>query len=248
MKGYILALILILIVIPIFSGLRIIEPMLVYDVEIDRKTVNVNSTGYNLSRKALAILEKTPFVSVNKARTPSYFITDSYNIPQDSKFICAVNDEKAFLIVKKTNAYRNEHLSTFVKRDVTIGYPDDMHLRVFKGICKCLEIDTNTLKLVKADNVDAVDALLFFESLDNQKITWPSIDFIDYTCDLKNIFPYGKLYTGSLDVYFPGYMQKFVGRTYVKFDMVLVGPSTDFPPVSFGRDAETNFLRRYYNA
>lgn len=226
-----------------------IETMVVYDVDIDATPININSSGFDLSEKAIAKLLQVPFLTLNRQKDSLYLI-DSLSMPSNHKMLTVVDDEKAFFIMKKRDGVRYETLRGTKKKK--IGVPSSSHKRVFELVCRACGIDVSLFEYVETNNLLDCDALLYFESLNNtKKIYNLDIDFIDYEQydihKLKHLMPYCKVKTTPLNTYFTDYRDKYPIKTYIAFDFILAGPPeiSRFPGAKFGKEAETNFLKMY---
>lgn len=228
-----------------------IENMVVYDIDIDATPININSSGFDESATTIKKLLNVPFVTLNRQKD-SLYLTDSFSMPTRDKMLTVVDDEKAFLILKKRDAVPYEKLNTTKKR--RIGIPSASHKKVFDYICQSCGIQSADFQFVETNNLAECDALLYFESLNNSKKTFEfDIDFIDYQQydihKLKHLMPFCKVKTTPLNIYFPDYRDNYPIKTYITFDFILAGPPeiTRFPNVKFGKEPETNFLKMFLN-
>lgn len=226
-----------------------IENMIVYDIDIDASPININSSGFDTSQKTIDRLLQVPFLTLNRQENTLY-LTDSLSLPSNHKMFTVVDDEKAFLIMKKRDPIRYEKLVGTKKQK--IGVPSNSHKRVFEMVCRACGIDMSVFQFVDTNKLEECDALLYFESLNNKKKSYNlDIDFIDYEQydihKLKHLMPFCKVKTTPLNIYFPDYRDKYPVKTYITFDFVLAGPPeiSRFPKMQFGKEAETNFLKMY---
>lgn len=226
-----------------------IENMVVYDVDIDATPLNINSAGFDESQKAIQKLLQVPFLTLNR-QEKSLYLTDSFSLHSHDKMLTVVDDEKVFLIMKKRDPVRYETLKATKKKKV--GVPSEAHKRVFEMVCRACQLDASMFEYIETNNLEECDMLLFFESVNNSpKMYKVDLDFINYEQydihKLKHLMPYCKVKTTPLNIYFQDYRDKYPIKTYIAFDFILAGPPeiTRFPNMSFGKEAETNFLKMY---
>jgi hypothetical protein len=243
-----------------------IEPLLVYNVDVDDSPILLKSDGYDLSQKAIDMFKNIPFSKMaDKNQNPHIYTTDifTYSNKKAGKLLGVIPDEeKALLLIKKRDVYPYETLNELAKHKKVVGYPTDTHKDIFLLLCRAYNIDPPQMKA--ETSLEKVDVLIFFESLNNKK-TLPmgeEIDFVDYDKfdlhKLKAELPYCKIKAKPMDVYFKGsYRDKYPVRKFITIDMVLVAnhhftkweylPNLDVPATNFVKMAIEPFENAVIN-
>ena len=234
---------------------KTIETMLNYDVNIDDTPVYIVTE----SEKYKNIYANTiPFVQFDASdKSDSSYVTDTYSYATAdaiAKVQTVLDDEKIFLLIKKRDAYSYETLDDMIRNYRIVGYPSQIHKKIFEFICKANEVDISAIKMKETSNLDDVDVLLFFDSLNNiKKITESynnkNIDFITYDGYnihlLKFYLPYCKIKSKNLTD-FPGYLDRFPVKTCIMFDMILAGVKY-IPEIGVPLVAESNYMTLHFD-
>ena len=233
-----------------------IETLLNYDVNIDTTPVSIVTESDKYKN---IYANSIPFVKFDTTLTDtSSYVTDTYtyaisNVKTDLKVQTVLDDQKVFLLIKKRDAYSYETLDDMIRNHRIIGYPSQIHKKIFEFICKANEVDISSIKMKESSSLDEVDVLLFFDSLSNiKKITESykniNIDFITYDGYnihlLKFYLPYCKIKGINLTD-FPGYLDRFPVKTCIVFDMILAGVKY-IPEIGVPLIAESNYMTLYF--
>lgn len=239
-----------LVVILVFMSYQpIIEHLLIYDVNLDDTQITINWEPYDNSRIAIQELKQIPFVVFNKNDPNALQVTDIFTYKQRNtnfEIYKVFNDQKTLLLMKKRDAYTNEQLINTHK--TIIGCPTDIHQQLFKLLCKAMKIDPEQFSIVNTTDLNQVDILVFYESLNNQrKQESHLIDFVGYddlnTDNIKYFIPYCQIINRSLNIYFIEYNDRFPVKKVLNLDIILCGkPNSNFRKV---KDPKYNFLNMF---
>ena len=238
----------------------IIEQLLVYNVEMNTRPVNVVMTEQNRSDRTLNTLERVPFVSFEEG-TPqtTLYLTDAFTYEMHHKeskkmVYTAVDDEKTFLLVKKRDSHPYENLDQAIRRQKTFYCNDDVTKALLDFVCLSNEIDRNKLRI--AGSADSADVIVSFESINN-KINGSdnkldNIDFVSYDgFDINNLkfyIPYCKIKNISLELYFDRYKDRYPIKTCICLDMLLYGDRSleSFPKTNLNVTSTNSFLSLFF--
>lgn len=249
---YVVIIILIILGVLLYKNTQQTEKFtLIYDVDIDITPINIINANYDLSEKTMKTLIKTPMITFNKPldRKTTLSVTDIFTYlstkPNDSKVMTVVNDKKTLLLVKKRDTYSYETFTEAIKRNKTFRCPTPIHKELLYILCKSYTIDTNTIKIVN----DNPDITVYFESLNNNIIRDPDVDFVSYDKfnihQMKFFLPYSRIKNQSMDTLWKGYKDKFPIKTCICIEMLLWGYNTihRLPERKmFNTDAENNYV------
>lgn len=233
----------------------IIEPLLVYNVEMDAKPVNIVITDENRSDRTARELERIPFVSFKEGTPQStLYLTDAFTYEKkykDMPVYTAVNDEKVFLLVKKRDSHPYETLDQAIRRQKVFYCKNEVAKMLLDFVCLSNEIDPNKLRI--ANSADPADIMVFFEPINNKTGGEEQVDFVSYDgFDINNLkfyLPYCKIKNLSLEIYFDGYKDRYPIKTCICIDMLLCADKSfeNFPKIGFDLISTNSFLSLFFD-
>ena len=209
----------------------IVEPLIVYDVSMNTRPVNIAMREEDRSERSVPILSKIPFVSFGVGSPENtLYVTDAFTYEKkyspESKVYTSIEDEKVFLLIKKRDSHSYETLADAIRRKKTFYCGSTVKETMLDFVCLSNNIDP--MAALRAQDQPSADIVAFFGSINNPLPAAEQVDFVSYDRFdinlLRFYIPYCKTKNIPLDTYFKGsYKDRFPIKTCLCIDMLLYG-------------------------
>jgi hypothetical protein len=216
------------------------EPQLNIITSIDNNKLYLLYDKFNITHTNLRNIELTDTFRENNN---TLIISDVYNYTikqkNDSvlKLFTILPDEKVLMFLQN-KANTSKYSGTDLKelKNGTIGYLNETDDNLIKIICLSLDLDKDSIKtkLIKIEEINSVDCLFIFSSLNNEFL-YKMLDteknkykFFDYNIDINKIkfyLPYIKKKNHVISDFIKERKDLTVVKTLYSIDTVLYGTS-----------------------